>query len=216
MKSFVITIESMPESVKAAKRCIRSMPEYDVQMFPAITPDDDPVMIAGCEGLNLSLFDDASKKYSRFERCVSAFLSHYELWKKCIEDNEEYQIFEHDAVCTGTLPKFINYQRCVSLGAPSYGKYNTPTTLGTSPLVSKPYFPGAHAYRLNPKGAQEFVLFARGTARPTDIFLNIKQFPWLEEYYPWPVEAKDTFSTIQHEGGCIAKHGYNKEKYKLL
>lgn len=216
MKSFVITIESMPESVKAAKRCIRSMPEYDVQMFPAITPDDDPVMIAGRESLNLSLFDDAAKKYSRFERCVSAFLSHYKLWKKCIEDNEEYQIFEHDAVCTGTLPKFINYQRCVSLGAPSYGKYNTPTTLGTSPLVSKPYFPGAHAYRLNPKGAQEFVLFARGTARPTDIYLNIKQFPWLEEYYPWPVEAKDTFSTIQHEGGCIAKHGYNKEKYKLL
>ena len=59
-------------------------------------------------------------------------------------------------------------------------------------------------------------MFARGTARPTDIYLNINQFPWLEEYYPWPVEAKDTFSTIQHEGGCSAKHGYDKKKYKLL
>lgn len=214
MKSYVITIKSMPESVKAAKRCINSMKEYDVQMFSAITPDDDPVSIAQEEKIRLDNFKDS--RYSRYERCVSAFLSHYSLWKKCIEDNEEYQIFEHDAVCTGTLPRFINYQRCVSLGAPSYGKFNTPTKLGTSPLVSKPYFPGAHAYRLHPKGAQELVMFAKGTARPTDIYLNINQFPWLEEYYPWPVEVKETFSTIQHEGGCTAKHGYNKEKYKLL
>ena len=145
MKSFVITIESMPESVKAAKRCIRSMPEYDVQMFPAITPDDDPTMIAGSEGLDLSFFDVDAQKYSRFERCVSAFLSHYSLWKKCIEDNEEYQIFEHDAVCVGNLPQFISYEGCISLGAPSYGKFNTPSVLGVSPLVSKVYFPGAHA-----------------------------------------------------------------------
>lgn len=215
MKSYVITIESMPESVKSAQRCINSMKEYDVQMFPAITPEDDPIGLAKSEGIRLDRFRDDAKKYSKFERCVSAFLSHHSLWKKCIEDNEEYQIFEHDAVCTGTLPRFINYQRCVSLGAPSYGKFNTPSTLGTSPLSSKPYFPGAHAYRLNPAGARELVMFAKGMAKPTDIYLNIKDFPWLQEYYPWPVEAKDSFSTIQNKGGCLAKHNYG-ESYELL
>lgn len=215
MKSFVITIESMPESVKLAERCIRSMPEFDVQKFTAITPDDDPVMIAGSEGLDLSFFDVDARRYSRFERCVSAFLSHYSLWKQCAEENVEYQIFEHDAVCVGNLPKFISYEGCISLGAPSYGKFNTPKVLGVSPLVSKVYFPGAHAYRLKPKAARTLVQHARENAAPTDVYLCKSNFSWLQEYYPWPVEARDTFSTIQHERGCQAKHGYN-EKYKLL
>lgn len=215
MKSFVITIESLPESVKAATRCIRSMPEYDVQMFPAVTPDDDPIMIAGSEGLDLSFFDVDAQKYSRFERCVSAFLSHYSLWKKCIEDNEEYQIFEHDAVCVGNLPQFISHDGCISLGAPSYGKFNTPSVLGVSPLVSKIYFPGAHAYRLKPKAARTLVQHARENAAPTDVYLCKSNFPWLQEYYPWPVEARDTFSTIQKENGCRAKHNYG-ESYELL
>lgn len=215
MKSFVITIKSMPESVKAAKRCIRSMPEYDVQMFPAVTPDDDPIMIAGSEGLDLSFFDVDAQKYSRFERCVSAFLSHYSLWKKCIEDNEEYQIFEHDAVCVGNLPQFISHHGCISLGAPSYGKFNTPSVLGVSPLVSKIYFPGAHAYRLKPKAAKTLVQHARENAAPTDVYLCKSNFPWLQEYYPWPVEARDTFSTIQKKNGCRAKHNYG-ESYELL
>ena len=215
MKSFVITIESMPESVKAAKRCIRSMPEYDVQMFPAITPDDDPVMIAGSEGLDLSFFDVDAQKYSRFERCVSAFLSHYSLWKQCAEENVEYQIFEHDAVCVGSLPEFISHDGCISLGSPSYGKFNTPSVLGVSPLVSKIYFPGAHAYRLKPKAAKTLVQHARENAAPTDVYLCKSNFPWLQEYYPWPVEARDTFSTIQKKNGCRAKHNYG-ESYELL
>lgn len=215
MKSFVITIESMPESVKAAKRCIRSMPEYDVQMFPAITPDDDPIMIAGSEGLDLSFFDVDAQKYSRFERCVSAFLSHYSLWKQCAEENVEYQIFEHDAVCVGNLPQFISYDGCISLGAPSYGKFNTPNVLGVSPLVSKVYFPGAHAYRLKPKAAKTLVQHARENAAPTDVYLCKSNFSWLQEYYPWPVEARDTFSTIQKKNGCRAKHNYG-ESYELL
>ena len=43
-------------------------------------------------------------------------------------------------------------------------------------------------------------------ARPTDVFLNRNTFPFLEEYFPWPVEAKDSFTTIQSERGCTAKH----------
>jgi hypothetical protein len=35
-------------------------------------------------------------------------------------------------------------------------------------------------------------------------------FPWLEEYYPWPVVVDDSFSTIQNQQGCLAKHNYAK------
>lgn len=217
MKSYVITVMNIPESVKAANRCIESMPEFKVQMYKAVTPENKPMEIAKRENMSLGWFTqlDKHESISRRDRCVSAFLSHYSLWKKCIAMNEEVQIFEHDAVRVGNLPEFINYQGCISLGQPSYGKYNTPKTLGTNPLTSKKYFPGAHAYRINPKGAKALVDHAKTHASPTDVFLTTDTFPWLEEYYPWPVTAVDSFSTIQNEGGCSAKHGYNKD-YKLL
>jgi GR25 family glycosyltransferase involved in LPS biosynthesis len=219
MKSYVITIMSMPESVEMAERCIASIPssvDPAPYMFPAITPDDDPIMIAGCEGLDLSFFDVDAQKYSRFERCVSAFLSHYSLWKQCAEGKEDFLIFEHDAVVNGNIPSWIPHRGCISIGKPSYGKYNTPSKLGVNPLTSKKYFPGAHAYIVSPKGARKLVQHAKEHAAPTDVFLDIRDLPWLEEYYPWAAEARDTFSTIQNEGGCLAKHGYKKGSYKLL
>jgi len=47
-------------------------------------------------------------------------------------------------------------------------------------------------------------------SRPTDIYLNVLNFPWLEEYYPWPVRVDDSFTTIQETAGCRAKHNFKK------
>lgn len=212
MKSFVITIKSEPKSVAIAQRCINSMPQFDVQMFDAITPKDDPLKIAKEKGIPLQLFNEG---YSRIENCVSAFLSHHTLWEMCYRDQEEYQIFEHDAVCVNNIPQFIPYEGCISLGAPSYGKFKTPENIGVNPLTSKPYFPGAHAYRLKPIGAKTLIGRAKKDARPTDVYLNRDYFPWLQEYYPWPVVVKESFTTIQKLEGCVAKHGY-KGGYEIL
>lgn len=212
MKSFVITIMDNPHSVQAAERCIASMPEYNVEMFPAITPKDDPVKIAEHRGIPIDNFKEV---FSRFDNCLSAFLSHNTLWEMCCKDKQEYQIFEHDAVAVSPIPKLINYNGCISLGKPSYGKYNQPPVLGVNNLTSKKYFPGAHAYRMKPKAARMILESARLYARPTDVFLNLDLFPWLQEYYPWPVEARDSFTTIQNERGCGAKHNYGEE-YKIV
>ena len=220
MKSYVITIMDMPESVEAADRCIASMPEFNIQKFPAITPMKNrlvPEKLAREKGIDLTWFHQLDgAKYSRMTRCVAAFLSHHTLWEMCVRDNEEYQIFEHDAVRVGNLPQHINYQGCITIGAPSYGKFETPKKLGVQPLTQKKYFGGAHAYRMKPHAAQIIIDGAKHYAAATDVFLSLDFFPWLEEFYPWPVVAKDKFSTIQNAGGCSAKHGYNKETYKLL
>ena len=68
---------------------------------------------------------------------------------------------------------------------------------------------------LNPIGAKLLMKEAQRFARPTDVFLNINSFPWLQEYYPWIAEARDSFTTIQKEKGCLAKHNYN-ENYEIL
>ena len=215
MKSYVITIMDMPESVKAAERCIKSMPEFNIEIFPAITPDQNPDRIARDKGVDLQFFRFDGEKFSRRHRCISAFLSHYSLWEKCAQSNEETQIFEHDAVCVNNIPKFIQYTGCISLGAPSYGQFRTPQTFGVNPLTSKDYFPGAHAYRLKPEAARTFMAHAEQNAGPTDVFLSRAFFPWLQEYYPWPVVAKDTFTTIQNRGGCLAKHSFN-DNYGII
>ena len=146
MKSYVITIMENPESVKAADRCIKSAAKYGitVEKFPAITPDKDPVSYARKKGIPVKGFEE---KYSRFENCVSAFLSHFSLWEKCLNDNSTYMILEHDAYFVDSVNIFMNFDKAINIGKPSYGKARRPMKLGVNNLTSKPYFPGAHAYR---------------------------------------------------------------------
>lgn len=72
------------------------------------------------------------------------------------------------------------------------------------------YMPGAHAYVVSPRGARKLLHQASVKPGPTDLFLNKHDFPFISEYYPWPIMADDSVSTIQHDIGCIAKHNYKK------
>ena len=212
---YVITIFGNEKSEEAAERCIKSglqVGGLKIEKWKATTPQDDIAKIIKDEKINTSYMDEV---YSRTPNCIAAFLSHYSLWKHSVEKNREVTIFEHDAVCINNINADIQYKGVISLGAPSYGKFNTPSSFGVVPLQSKKYFPGAHAYRVKPKAAQILIDQARMEARPTDVFLNINTFPFLEEKYPWPVEAKDRFTTIQNPMGCQAKHNFNK-KYEIV
>jgi GR25 family glycosyltransferase involved in LPS biosynthesis len=214
MKAYVITIMDNPESVRVADRCIKSAAKYgiSVEKFPAITPDKDPIGYANKKNIPIRGFEEV---YSRYENCISAFLSHFSLWEKCVKDGTTYMILEHDAVFVDQVNVFMNFDRAINIGQPSYGKARRPMMLGVNPLTSKQYFPGAHAYMIKPAGAAAFISRAGLDAGPTDVFLHKERFPWLEEYYPWPVQAKDTFTTIQNVEGCQAKHRFNNE-YKII
>lgn len=215
MKNYVITIAENDRSVEAAERCIESAlyVGLEVKIFPAVTPRNTNIYEL-LEQNQISP-DGFKEVYSRLDNCIAAFLSHYSLWKKAVELKQEVTIFEHDAVVTNTIPEFINYRHCISFGKPSYGKFSIPTNIGVNPLTSKKYFPGAHAYRVKPSGAQMLIDQAKIAAKPTDVFLHAATFPWLEEYYPWPVEVRDTFTTIQNTKGCLAKHNYN-DRYEII
>ena len=211
MKTYIITIMDNEKSVEAAERCAESVSTFNPILFPAVTPKDNPFQILEDRGITSKVFLETDAGYSYIEPTVSAFLSHYSLWEKCVELNEEVQIFEHDALCVGDLQEVIEYDKVISIGHPSYGKFNIPEQEGVVPLISKSYFPGAHAYRVKPAGARELIAAAKECARATDVFLSINTFPFLEEYYPWPVIADDRFTTLQRKQGCYAKHGYNEE-----
>ena len=212
MRAFVIYIP-IEESEQCAKRCIRSASEFGlrVEQFRGVTPADHPIQLAQELGLPLNNFQE---KYSRYENCVSAFLSHHRLWQWCAHNNEEVLIFEHDAVVTDPIPD-VPYRGVLSYGHPSYGRWITPPILGVNKLVSKQYLPGAHAYRVKPEAAKVMLETAKTHAGPTDVYIRNELFDFVEEYYPWPVVVRESFSTIQNETGCQAKHGYG-EGYRLL
>tara|TARA_R100001460_G_scaffold82982_1_gene123898 strand:+ start:2627 stop:3268 length:642 start_codon:yes stop_codon:yes gene_type:complete len=213
MSAYVITIHDNPKSHQVADRCIESGKKLGIEIvkFFGFTPKDDLTAILTNEGINTSGFHS---DFSNYSSVVAAFLGHYHLWKMSVTTNEIIFIFEHDAILTGDLPN-MSFDKVVNMGKPSYGNYNTPKTLGVQPLVHKPYFGGAHAYMVAPEGAKLLIEKAKTDAGPTDVFLNVHNFPWLQEYYPWIAEAKDHFTTIQKEKGCLAKHNYN-ENYEIL
>jgi GR25 family glycosyltransferase involved in LPS biosynthesis len=213
MKASVITIIDNDKSRIVADRCIKSAASYglDVAYFKAFTPESIPLKIASQEEIPIDGFEE---QFSRFNNCLAAFLSHYWLWKMTAAGTSPHVIFEHDAVMVSPLPNIIQGD-IVNIGKPSYGKWNTPAFLGEGPLTTKPYFPGAHAYYITPKGAQQLIDKAKTAAGPTDVFININNFDNLRELYPFCAEARDSFTTIQNPVGCIAKHNYG-ENYEII
>ena len=213
MTAYVITIQDNPKSQQVADRCVESGKKngLNIQKFKAFTPKDDLTSVLTMEGITTSGFHS---DFSNYSNVVAAFLGHYHLWKLSVAMNEVIFIFEHDAVMTSNVPNMV-FDKVINMAKPSYGNYNTPTTLGVQPLVHKPYFGGAHAYIVSPDGAKLLIEKAKTDAGPTDVFLNVHNFPWLQEYYPWIAEARDSFTTIQKEKGCLAKHNYN-ENYEIL
>ena len=214
MKAYVITIEGHDKSEAAAHRCIKSGLKNDIKIekFYAVTPKDNPKQIFKDRGYPLEYF---TEEFSKSENTTSTFLSHLFLWEKAVELNEDVVIFEHDAIVLDKIPTGAIFKGCMTFSKPSYGNYNTPMHIGPGPLTQKPYFGGAHGYIVSPEGARRLIEKAPTHAGPADIYLNKNNFPWIEEYYPWACEAKDSFSTIQRTKGCLAKHNYN-EAYELL
>lgn len=215
LNGYVVTLLDVPQSVEMANRCIESGKQFNVyvKMFTAV-PKTIAMEQLKAEGLTLSKFDES---FSNTDAVVGNFVSQYRIWKLIAESNEPGIVLEHDAVFTAPIPNLKGH--IINFGKPSYGAYETKTEPGIYPMFSKKggYIPGAHGYYLTPPGAKQLINKAKEIgAAPCDLFLNNKNFPDIKELYPWVVEARDSFSTIQKEKGCLAKHNYDKKNYKLI
>jgi len=209
MKARVITLIHNKRSVQVANRCIESAARFgvEVDIFPAIRAADNPKALMFERKFSMKGFED--NEYSRLEPCLATFLSHSRLWELAVLLKEAVLILEHDAVFQAPLPEMIEerVKMLCNLGKPSFGSFKTPKE-GLGPFVSKPggYLGGAHAYLVQPEAAEVMLEKAKTEAEPADVFIQKKRFPWMTEYYPWPVICDDSFSTIQKPAGCTAKH----------
>ena len=216
--AFIITMLNNKESVEATKKCIESGKKFgfhNLTPFKAITPENDLKHEFEKDGMSYDKFS-VDTTYSKFEPAMCCYLSHKELWKKCIELKRKILVLEHDAIFISKIPENIHFYGLINLGKPSYGNYSAPNLqTGVFKLFSKPHggLPGTHAYMISPTGAK-LLLNKKETTTP-DLFLNKRDFPWIQEYYPWPIKADDNFTTIQNAKGSVAKHNYDKN-FKIL
>ena len=218
LPAYVIRIEGLARSEEAAARCIESAVKYDmnVETFDASTPETLGADSTGQLDMEKGDFSQ-SVEYSQDGRVQACFLSHFLLWRISMDSGVPVMILEHDAVFHAPIPQG-RYKVC-SFGKPSFGMFTKAHSDGFHPAFSKgggSYLGGAHAYVVTPKGAKALVKEAREKGFcATDLYLSRLRFPWLKEYFPWPVHVEETFSTVQQRRGCVAKHGYS-DTYEVL
>jgi len=100
IKSFVITIFGHSLSESSAKKCIQTAKDIgnlDVKEWKAITRYNSQKHF---EKLNLKIFDESVFSWSYNKSALGCFLSHFYLWKHCVETNKRIMILEHDTVFT--------------------------------------------------------------------------------------------------------------------
>lgn len=208
-----MTLFGVPESVAVAKRAKDSCWLHDLmpERFPGVWRDDAMRELAA-EGLRKGAWDES---WSNTTAVIGNFVAQYRIWLK-IAAAEPAIIMEHDAVVVAPIPDLSAAGDIVTLGKPSFGKLRPRDSAGLYPLFSTgDKIPGAHGYYLTPTGAAALVAMAkREGAEPVDKFIRPQRFQ-ITEYFPWPIEAHDSFTTIQREKGCRSKHNWG-EAYAIL
>lgn len=212
MKGYIGAVYEIPESVKMAERCVETGKEFgvNVEIIPSTYRDNVDQELKKLK-LERGKFDTT---YSNPDAVIANFCTQYRCWTEIFYSGEPGIVLEHDAVFVAAVPELEGLGDIINLGKPSYGKYRTMSQPGIYPMFSKTggYIPGAHGYWLTVKGAQQLIAKARQIgAHPCDLFLNKTNFPSIQELYPWVIEARDEFTTIQVEKGCIAKHNYGDD-----
>ncbi len=208
MKAFCITIKGHKDSEELSLNCLKTAAEVggldDVTIFDASTPKDKPFEVL--ESMNLSISN--KMRINPDKRSIDAqcacFLSHYRLWQKTVELDENVLVLEHDSIFVAPMPD-ITFDYLVNLGKPSYGmkRYRKANGSGLQPF-SHAHLNGTHGYAITPAGAQRCLkdIKQKGVWAAVDVALSAR---WIQEYHPWPIEANSYFSTIQYNNYISAE-----------
>lgn len=185
MKAYVITLLDSELSKQFSNKTIESGNKFGqhVEVWPAVNGS-----LHGNEKLNrygipgFLLFGHAPG-------VVGCFLSHYEIWQKCVEMNETLMVLEHDAEFIRALPSNIHdhysgvlkldpyrpiepdYKTLVNASADESIQVIEPTAQGTHRAGE--FLTGTYGYCIKPKAAGDLINFAKEVGGlPSDVFMG--------------------------------------------
>lgn len=228
MRAKVITLSADKESFAGANRLIDSSNhhknDFTIDKFKASVPESivDEFQELGIKWnypWTQEVLDMQSGLMKRpYEtrdplRRMACFMSHYHLWKMCADEEEEYLIFEHDAIFQRHFDleevRSSRFQ-IVSLNDPRGAtrlsrEYHTALQNYNKQVVSTPYIddnlqtpqglPGNSAYWITPTGAKKL--------------LNL-----VKEYGAWPNDALMCNQLMPTMLGCIKNYATHLQPMK--
>jgi GR25 family glycosyltransferase involved in LPS biosynthesis len=229
MKAFVITLDGDDYSTQGAKRCINSAARNDLQVekFSAIDKENalrvmeendlewtwanGNTTTTTCKQTGLKQFPYTTKDLRTRIGCA---MSHYLLWKKCIELVEPIVILEHDAVFIHPFPADINFKGICQINDPNgatrrgnwwssqmvqrggYGVFEKTWVTKETERDIPDGLAGNSAYIIKPWAAQELVnKYHELGVWPNDATMCKQLFPYLEEFFPFITKVVQTKST---------------------
>jgi GR25 family glycosyltransferase involved in LPS biosynthesis len=187
MKNFIIHLPSIPASLESATKLKQDLEQYDLEVeLTAGVRGDDAVQIIEAEGRVLhpvglkGPIDPSSPE----GRKVSApgvkgcFLSHYSLWKWCVDLNEPIAIWEDDIIISrGYYPVDFDEVLILALGHPTKSVrwmhlLEEPSGDPEALEYNSPSMPGACGYAITPVAAKKLVDMYQRTFTPADNAIN--------------------------------------------
>jgi glycosyl transferase family 25 len=181
VKHYIIHLPSIPESLETATQLKQDLAKFDIdaELFNGVR-GDDAVRIMEAEGRTLHpvILKGSIDPNGRHAKKISSpgvkgcFLSHYNLWKKCVELNEPIVIWEDDIILSrGFIPVEFEEVLILALGHPT--KSTRWMRLLKSPEGEPTVFrsssmPGACGYAIKPHAAQKLLNKFSKTFMPAD------------------------------------------------
>jgi GR25 family glycosyltransferase involved in LPS biosynthesis len=165
MKSYIIILRNHDKSEEYGSQALLTGKEqgWDVERFDAI------------DGRVVSLFEFNIKPTTLNKKCfrafsrpgvIGCFLSHYTLWKKCLNENKPIGIFEQDIIFQ--KPPIFNQEFLDIL------RLDKPASPGKNCGTGE-WWEGSHAYILKPEGAKKLINWTNQFgAFPSDVMLGNK------------------------------------------
>ena len=146
MKSFVIILKDHEKSEAFGQVALASGNSHgwDLERFNAI--DGRKCQLSDF-GLTQPTTPKKVKRYFERPGVVGCFLSHYSLWKRCLELNQTIGIFEQDVIFQRPLPSNLNFIDVLRLDRFHEGKNH-----GTGR-----WWEGTHGYFITPAGAAKLL-----------------------------------------------------------
>lgn len=203
---FVITKEGDTVSEEMANNCISSGKShgFEIEKFFGIYDNIDNLFLE-----NKLFVNPAGAKKVQTIGVKGCFLSHYFLWKQCIERNTSIAIFEYDALIINSVPDnvldmfedYLNLDYARHLHLKDLDVYrskliksdnitiqrlqeDTHSDPSSFKYINRNHIKGAFGYILKPSGAQKLLNAAHHNGMlPADVLINLK---YLKMFYTTP------------------------------
>jgi glycosyl transferase family 25 len=189
-KTFVIAIKGHSVSANQLQDCLTSAEKFNwkVNVFWGV----DGRTITDKTWVDEGIFPRLDKPTMGKPGVQGCFLSHWALWKKCIELNEPIIILEHDAVIQSRWQPLEINDSIIKLHR--YYKQKNPKYDDDTGLWSA----SGHAYCLLPEHANILIKFVKNKgAFEADRIIGDKVIPFKHLGKPSLVERQNTYSTTE-------------------